>query len=430
MTCRSRAAATRLHRVVLLAALAAGTAPAASAPRAAAAPVPDAVSPAARELREVFSPDGTIARVWVPVAAPSPERELRAAAAAAGDVHRYDVRGGSGSKLDLVVVGDGYTDEEQELFRRDAQRNIQLLFSIEPYRAYRDLFNVWLVEVESRESGIDNDPTPGVSRDTALDAGFWCAGTERLICVDQDKALAAASAAPAVDQALVVTNTSKYGGSGGEVATVAGANPLAGQILQHELGHSLGALTDEYMAASPLHTHPGEPPERNASHLPAAVMSRLQAKWHRWLGRPTPDGGVIGTYVGSRYSPAIFRPSENSLMRELNREFNVVSREAMVLAFYDRASPLSDASPAAERVPRSATLTVRPAQPRGQRLVVSWSVDGAVVASGTRRLDLQRVGLRGPGPHEVTVTVTDPTPWVLGGPERASLTATRTWTTH
>ena len=417
-----------LHRIVLLAALAAGVASAAHAPVATAAPAADPGSPPARELREVFSPDGTITRVWVPVPPPTPARELRAAAAAASDVHRYDVRGDTETKLDLVVVGDGYTEEEQARFRRDAERNVELLFSIEPYRAYRDLFNVWFVEVESNDSGIDNDPTPGVSRDTALDAGFWCAGAERLICVNQKKALAAADAAPEVDQALVVTNTTKYGGGGGQVATVAGANALAGKILQHELAHSIAALADEYTTPSPLHTYPGEPPERNASHLHGEVMSRLQAKWHRWLGRATPDGGVIGTYVGSRYSPALFRPSENSLMRELNREFNVVSREAMVVAIYGKASPIAASSPAADEVSRSATLTVMPAQPRGHRLAVSWSVDGTVVAGGTRRLDLKRAGLRGRGPHEVSVTVTDPTTWVLDGPDRELLTATRTWT--
>jgi hypothetical protein len=74
----------------------------------------------------------------------------------------------------------------------------------------------------------------------------------------------------------------------------------------------------------------GEPPEVNASTFTAADMAAGDLKWHVYLGQPTPDGGVIDTFEGAnRYSIGIYRPSANSIMRELGQPFNLVGLDAM-----------------------------------------------------------------------------------------------------
>ncbi|XVS64074.1 M64 family metallopeptidase [Actinosynnema sp. CA-299493] len=279
------------------------------------------------EWVEVFSPDGTISRTPVPVAV-----ETRAAPGeVAADVVAIQETGPPDQRFDLVFVGDGYTAGEIAVFHEHVVDKWAELSAVEPFKSHRQYFNVWQVDVVSDESGVDHDPALGADRDTALDMGFWCQGrdtqTERLLCVNQTKAAQFAALAPQADQVIALGNTAKYGGAGGGVATAAGANDQAGQIAVHELGHSIGGLADEY--DYPYDRYGGdEPAEVNVTADPTG------AKWSAHLGQASPDGGVVGAFEGARYHKSgLYRPTDNSIMRTLGREFNLVGRDAMVEAF-------------------------------------------------------------------------------------------------
>jgi hypothetical protein len=378
------------------------------------------------ELVEVFSEDGTITRVRVPVRPATPRLPVRALAGTG--VTALQRTGPTDTKLDLVFVGDGYRAGERLRFHDHVRRHVSAMFRIEPFRNYQSLFNVWTVDVVSDDSGVDNDPTPGVARDTALDMEFWCNGTERLLCVDTGKAQQFAELAPDADQVIAIANSTKYGGAGGSVATASGGNSDSSQVLVHELGHSIGKLADEYDSAY-IPFIGVEPVEANVTVYSEPLMVREQAKWYRWLGQTSPDGGTVGSYLGARYNPVLYwRPTTNSLMRSLNREFNLPSREAMVLAFYDHARPVASVSPAAGAVSRKARLALTLAQPRTHALRVTWRVDGAVVARDRAILDLATLRLSGGRTHTVQAVVEDPTTWVLSGPARERLRETLTWT--
>ncbi|NUT50184.1 MAG: hypothetical protein HOV94_23160 [Saccharothrix sp.] len=287
------------------------------------------------EWVEVFSPDGTISRTAVPVAV-----ETRAAPAeVAADVVPIQETGAPDQRFDLVFVGDGYTAAELGAYHDHVVDKWAELSAVEPFRSYRQYFNVWQVDVVSNESGVDHDPTLGVERDTALDMGFWCQGrdtqTERLLCVNQTKATQFGALAPQADQVIALGNTAKYGGAGGGVATAAGGNDQAGQIAVHELGHSIGKLADEY--DYPYDQYSGaEPGEVNVTADPAG------AKWSSYLGQASPDGGVVGVFEGARYYRlGLYRPTENSIMRTLGREFNLVGRDAMIAAFKAKVPELA-----------------------------------------------------------------------------------------
>ncbi|MYV71174.1 hypothetical protein GT043_35650, partial [Streptomyces sp. SID2131] len=66
-------------------------------------------------------------------------------AAADGEVTKAVDNGPSADRLDIVVVGDGYTLAELPRFHADAQRKWAELTAVEPYSTYRGLFNVWTV---------------------------------------------------------------------------------------------------------------------------------------------------------------------------------------------------------------------------------------------------------------------------------------------
>jgi hypothetical protein len=297
------------------------------------APAP---SPVPHEWREVFSPDGTITQLYLPKQVDTPLSPFTTLAATVTPLQQT---GPSSQRFDLVFVGDGYTASQQSLFISHATSKWNEVSAVEPFKKYKAYFNVWLVQVISTDSGVDNDPTRGISRNTAMDMGFWCSGVERLLCVSQSKALAFAANAPQVDQVMALANSTKYGGAGytsGGLATASGGNAQSGQVAIHEFGHSIGRLADEYFTAGRTYTG-GEPTWINASKLTAAQMTANRTKWYAYIGRPTPDGGVIGTFQGAnQYAIGIYRPSDNSLMRSLGKPFNLVGLDAMDAAIRAR----------------------------------------------------------------------------------------------
>ncbi|MDT3399069.1 M64 family metallopeptidase, partial [Streptomyces sp. B1866] len=410
----------------------------------AAAPAPAAGAGAQGDTVPVeyfTGPGGHPHRTRVPAAAPArldrAARPLSAAAAAAdGAVTPIVSSGPTADKVDVVVIGDGYTSAQQDDFHADARAKWQEVSAVEPYATYRSLFNVWAVDAVSRQSGVSGDPGKDVVRDTALGSYFWCDGLERLLCVDTGKVETYAAKAPEADLVIVLSNSAKYGGAGymtgspvgyDGIATAASDHPDSDQIAVHETGHSLGKLADEYAYAD-YGTYTGaEPVEPNASTLTAAEQTARRAKWYRWIGETSPDGGTVGAYEGGRYYPrGLYRPTENSIMRTLGREFSLPGREAMIAGFYRHASVLSSATGTDTVLPRGTRVTVG----FPPSATVAWYVDGTEVTGAHGQTTVTPEGLGVPADgrtHTVTARATDRTTAVRDPELRKLLTDTRTW---
>ena len=106
----------------------------------------------------------------------------------------------TGNRVDLVFVGDGYTAADLPLYEQQVTTFVDDVFIDEPLKSYRPFFRIHRVDVISNESGITNDPTQGIFKDTALEMQYWCGGTERALCVNVGLALAYA------DQAILPHN--------------------------------------------------------------------------------------------------------------------------------------------------------------------------------------------------------------------------------
>ncbi|MFO0985128.1 MAG: M64 family metallopeptidase [Planctomycetota bacterium] len=336
--------------------------------------------------------------------------------------------GPSANRIDLVFVGDGYTTGELGSYATHVNNILPVFMGEFPFDAYATYFNVYRVDVASNQSGVDNDPSPGISKDTALDMGFWCGGIERLLCVNVGKANAAASSAPAFDLVLAVANSLKYGGAGypsSDLATLSGNNGSSIEIALHEVGHALGNLADEYdYGDGSTYTGP-EPYEPNVSIYGAATMDQLDAKWHLWLPEPNVD-----TYEGAYYKQyGIYRPTSNSKMRALGRPFEQVNVEQLIVSFYREVRPIDDASAPGERYQDQTQFYVTPLQPATHALDIQWSLNGTPVP-GARgpTLDVATLGLA-PGRYLVSVRVTDGTDWVRDEALRQQyLSEERSWT--
>ncbi|KQX50921.1 MULTISPECIES: M64 family metallopeptidase [unclassified Streptomyces] len=347
-------------------------------------------------------------------------------------------------RFNLVFLGDGYTAAEMPAFRADLERHLNTLWSIEPFASYRSYVNVWAVESPSAESGVDCDPgLDAPARDTVLDMGFWggCnpGSVQRLLTVDGRKAAALADLVPGTKganrQIVALAHSSTYGGAGGGYATASGGNALSSLITPHEIGHSLGGLQDEYDyygRGVPGEAYSG--PEPSSAHhtlLTERQMLDGRAKWWRWLGEESEAGGLIGRHEGGMYSTkGVWRPSRHSLMKTLGYAFDQVEREVMVRAISAKVDLVQDHTPDTAPVGADRTVWVDTLHPVGGALSVTWRLDGRTLPTGgARSVDLRRLRLA-PGPHTLTATVTDPTPFVRDPAVRSSPALTRTvsWT--
>ena len=98
--------------------------------------------------------------------------ESPAQAAASPRVVPIQVTGDPAARFSMVVMGDGYTAADMPRFRAHLDKHLNVLWSIEPFRSYRNYINVYAVEIESAESGITCDPEVRERSNTPLGLEF------------------------------------------------------------------------------------------------------------------------------------------------------------------------------------------------------------------------------------------------------------------
>jgi hypothetical protein len=207
----------------------------------------------------------------------------------AGDVTSLLNSGPTDEKIDLTVMGDGYTAGERGKFIDDAKRAIQYLFSTAPYTEHRQAFNVRAVFVASGASGI-LDPYSGVYVHSALGLSYGFNGIERDIGTSDDTALREAAAVAPYEFLLLITNSERYGGEGDlqRQSTVAINSPFARYLVLHEFSHQFAGLDDEYFSLAKCSS---------------------EAKTEPWRPNITANSSRVGLKWGDLLSPSIPVPS-------------------------------------------------------------------------------------------------------------------------
>lgn len=324
--------------------------------------------------------------------------------------------GASSNRIDIVILGDGYRATEFGAFDDHAKAMTDYLFVnggvlSDPFSRYKNFFNVHQIYTASTQSGTD-DPVNGITRDTAFDTTYRFDGvTDRLLSGSVAKADAAVDAelggtGIAPEMLLMSVNSGKYGGAGGKYATYAGGNADALEVALHEIGHSFAHLADEYWYDNSTVYSGGEPSEANVTKDSGG------AKWSHWLGYNQPGIGEIGAYEGGKYSGRdIYRPSENSKMRNLDKPFDVVSVEQFILKFYDFVDPLDSWTSNAGTLTGRKFIKVTPIDKAV--IDVEWSVDGVAAPVGdVTKLNLTKLSLAPGTLVDVSARAYDPTDWV------------------
>jgi hypothetical protein len=169
--------------------------------------------------------------------------EVEAAEDAADELFTIVESGSPENRIDLVFMGDGYTQAERQKFIDDIQRMVNDMFVGHTFASYLPLFNVYAVFRASVESGIGKNDRP---KNTAYQL-YREGNTLRAIYPGNTSALrASCRVAPGCDYPVVIANDPYYGGLGGEFAVSTSSHTSGTVVLRHELGHNFGRVGEEY----------------------------------------------------------------------------------------------------------------------------------------------------------------------------------------
>lgn len=208
---------------------------------------------------------------------------------ARASVMPLDVKGPSAEKVDLLIVGDGWTGKQRDDFLDDVHRLIAALFATEPFKRRKADFNVRALMVPAPQPGI-TDPRRGLFVDTPIRLQFNAFDLDRYMLTFADRELRELAAQAPYDALILLANTRKYGGGGiyNLWATCAADTEVAAYVFVHEFGHSFGGLADEYYSSQVAYeefTPAGcEPWEPNVT----ALLDPAQLKWRDLVAAETP----------------------------------------------------------------------------------------------------------------------------------------------
>ncbi len=255
-----------------------------------------------------------------------------------GDVggikYKYIHRGGSSKEcIDVVIVSEGYTKEQEDKFYSDCTLSAEEILKYEPFNTYRNRFNFVALFVESKESGV-SIPGKQIWKETALGSQFNTFYMDRyLTTLNLFKLHDYISVVP-YEHIIILANTANYGGGGIYNSYILSAvdNSWHKPVVVHEFGHSFGALADEYFYDDGVMNQykPGiEPWEPNIT-----TLANFESKWKDML---SPDYKIVtkqmqgkdylntlkakdykvGVYEGGGYqSQGVYRPFPTCRMRD------------------------------------------------------------------------------------------------------------------
>lgn len=237
-------------------------------------------------------------------------------------IYKNHFSGDSHTKVDVVILSDGYTASEQKKFEKDLKRFTNVFLSQEPYKSQKDKFNIYGVFKASEESGID-EPGANIYKNTTLGTTFYSLGSERYVLTEDNKTMRDLAAHVPYDAIYIMCNSARYGGGGiyNFYCTFTSDNQFSNYIFLHEFGHSFGGLADEYytsdVAYNEFYPQGQEPVEPNITRL----LDENNLKWKNLItpGIEIPTPWEKGNYDKMDYAWQKERREMNKHIAELKR---------------------------------------------------------------------------------------------------------------
>jgi hypothetical protein len=209
-------------------------------------------------------------QVWSTVVDPSSRFVNPADAKPAGRVWSYLDNGHPSKKVDLLVIGEGYTEAQMPKLKKDVERLVGRLFATEPFKSRKGDFNVRVLELPATKSGVHR-PRTRDDRRSVTGVEYNIFDSERYILTLDNRAMRDAASSAPYDFLEILVNEKQYGGGGifNDQATASVDTGYAEYVFVHEFGHHFAGLGDEYYTSDVAYTtggtdHP-EPWEPNVT---------------------------------------------------------------------------------------------------------------------------------------------------------------------
>ena len=381
------------------------------------------------------------------------------------------------NRLDFSFLAEGYTvnDAYQSQFMHSANSCMRILLTQEPYREYQSYLNFNRIHLGSKEKGVDL-----VDRDIWRETPLNAKVEYGVLTCDRAKVMEFLGKAYGEfhdGQGIMIANefASVATGGGGVVSLSYATVGLA----DHEIGHSLSGLRDEYEqepSSDPNREKPVRKPGLATMPFPPNLMQgsdhadiMRKAVWRYWIDAGEEmwwNGQTVGAFEGGNRQPFNYwRPQASCTMRDSGTRFCVVCMEQMILSIYRYVRPIDRVEPSTEEDvvlgPNDKfLLKVWPMKPETHFLEAKWYIRDLGIDTGgspSPEEEDDNTGLTGvdetdakrrrgqlykrftrvqdatgrwvevaqiktkdlrPGRYRVRVEMHDPTPWVIRDPQK------------
>jgi hypothetical protein len=317
------------------------------------------------------------------------------------------------NRINIVFLSDGYQEDELPFFIEDAVKVGQHFFNESPFKEYQSYFNIVAIKVPSNVSGAARDPDELI--DNYFGSTYNYAGIDRLLVATKSSRAQDIlfDQFPLFDQAVLIVNDPKYGGSGGWLATTS-IDINAPEIALHEIGHSFADLADEYWVGD---QYAAEKPNMTKTTDPTLI------KWRKWL--EFMKTGIF-PHTGD---PSWVKPHQNCKMQVLNPPFCPVCKQQITRSILNRISPLI------AEMPETSTLAITSdtllfsvdlLKPNPNTLQVSWSMDNEFQHRDSASFKLIGEALA-PGPYVINALIQDTTSYIRNDTWDKAITFSSFW---
>ena len=255
----------------------------------------------------------------------------------------------TGNGVNVVLMGDAFSDRQiaDGTYNNVMQKAANALFSEEPYKSYKDYFNVYTVDAVSMTEGYEHG---GTVFGTGHGDGTYVYGNDPKVFEYAQKALTAEQ----MDDALIIVmmNEDAYAGTcfmyypnsgdcgrGLSIAyfpTSSDIDTFNGLVSHEAGGHGFAKLADEY-AYEDMGTISDQAISDTKQMEPYGWWKNVdftsdstQVKWSKFLSDERYANEGLGCFEGGlTYWSGVWRPTDYSIMRYNTGGFNAPSREAI-----------------------------------------------------------------------------------------------------
>ena len=277
-----------------------------------------------------------------------------------GDVVMLNKASAGYTPLNVVILGDGYQQKDMRQggrFEKSARSAMNSFFAIEPFKSFKDRFNVYMLTYASKDEGTDVTSS-GIYKDTYF-SSVCTGGGNTLVTCDYTTVLNAVRSRTGLTEenyglyrtvVILLVNTTEQSGTcwyskqgkiddskvgdgikSYAIAMLAADTMGASGLVKHEAGgHAFGRLADEYnwgnTADAAKKQSLQNEQNNNGYYWNVSATAGSGAPWAQFVGRAGYED--VGYYEGAwGCSTGLYRPTENSIMLNNQGNFNAPSRE-------------------------------------------------------------------------------------------------------